>query len=288
MNPSTWNNGVVSPLRQFWKWYSTKAGLPDPTGVLVRRKQHPAQRSTRGLAKKLASLDPIYRSIARLMYLTGLEITQTFSLIEQRSPGTHAQVLGRGGKKTQDVYLEPDALAVLEELQERNLTREQKRNTQKKFKEAGLQARDIVIASRLHRGAIRSRVETVAPALAMLMGRPDLERVTSAYEAALRELRPGGSAADAITDAARALQEMLVGIGARGKSLGPLADDARKQSLFGPYDSKLAGAIEALVDWVNADRSTRGDAHVTTATLSDDAWLTVRVVGALLIRLSRV
>jgi hypothetical protein len=286
ISPATWNGSVYTPLRMFWKWYSAETGRPDPTGVLRRRKEHPIQRSTRGLAAKLATLEPVYRNIARLVYLTGLELGPTFALIERRSTGSHIKIPGRGGK-TLDVHLEPEALKVLEELRARKLTERQKRNTQRRFRLAGFEARDLVAASRLHRGARESKADVVAPTLALLMDHPELDNVSSSFESALLELRPGGEPNDSITDAAGALQTMLEKLGARGNSLGDQIRDLRKRELFAPHDSNLADAIEALVHWVNADRSERGDAHGERVTLSDDAWLTVRVVGALLIRLEK-
>ena len=39
--------------------------------------------------------------------------------------------------------------------------------------------------------------------------------------------------------------------------------------------------------WVSADRSEMGDSHKAETTLTrDDAWLTVHVVGALILRLA--
>jgi hypothetical protein len=38
---------------------------------------------------------------------------------------------------------------------------------------------------------------------------------------------------------------------------------------------------------VSADRSERGDAHLVKESDSDDAWLVVHVVGALILRLEK-
>jgi hypothetical protein len=89
---------------------------------------------------------------------------------------------------------------------------------------------------------------------------------------------PGGDPADAITDVGTALQEMLVYLGAQGNALGPLLKDAEQRGLLGPYDAKLVG-------WVSADRSNRGDTHSASSATKGDAWLTVHVVGALILRL---
>jgi hypothetical protein len=127
----------------------------------------------------------------------------------------------------------------------------------------------------------------VAPVLSLLHGDPRLAKVESAFQEALRELKPGGSPDDAITDAARALQEMLVAIGCRGNTIGKLLDDAKGKGLLGPHDSKLALGVEQIGDWVSADRSERGDAHLVRETDADDAWLAVHVAGALVLRLEK-
>lgn len=127
--------------------------------------------------------------------------------------------------------------------------------------------------------------EVIEPVFALTGANPRLAGVERAFQKALIELKPDGDPADAITDASTALQEMLESAGAKGNALGPLLKDARKRELLGPYDSKLAEAVELLGDWVSADRSERGDAHHSREATRDDAWLTVRVVGALILRL---
>jgi len=120
-------------------------------------------------------------------------------------------------------------------------------------------------------------VEVVAPTL-RLLARPGWERVEAAYQEALGELTTG-SAPDAITDAGTALQEALLMIGAEGNALGPLIASAKKKGL-------ILGHDQALLTWVSADRSQVGDAHGVSAATRDDAWLTVHVVGAILLRLA--
>lgn len=127
--------------------------------------------------------------------------------------------------------------------------------------------------------------EVVAPVLRLLSGRPGWDKVESAYQDALREIsdnKPG----DAITDAGTALQEALVTLGCTGNALGPLAKDARKKGLLAPHDETLNDAIQKIIDWVSADRSTTGDAHKASQATRDDAWLAVHVVGALILRLA--
>ena len=128
--------------------------------------------------------------------------------------------------------------------------------------------------------------EVVAPALRLLSGRSGWDEVETAYQNALREISTGDPS-DAITDAATALQEALMYLGCQGKSLGPLISSARNNGLLAPHDSKLVDGIEKIADWVSADRSTKGDSHkASTGATRDDAWFTVHVVGALLLRLA--
>lgn len=128
--------------------------------------------------------------------------------------------------------------------------------------------------------------EVVAPALRLLSGRDGWEAVEQAYQNALREISDDPS--DAITDAGTALQEALTARGCEGKSLGPLLKDAKRQGILAPHDPTLGDAIGKLVDWVSADRSEKGDGHKsTTGATSEDAWLAVHVVGALILRLAQ-
>ena len=139
----------------------------------------------------------------------------------------------------------------------------------------------------LPRESMAMYADVVAPALSLLHGDARLTNVERAFHDALKELKPGGNPADAITDAGTALQEMLVALGAQGKALGPLLDSARQKGLLGPYDSKLAEGVQRIGDWVSTDRSERGDAHLVKESDADDAWLAVHVVGALILRLEK-
>lgn len=128
--------------------------------------------------------------------------------------------------------------------------------------------------------------EVVVPALQLLAGRKDLEKVESAYQEALKEIS-NGAPSDAITDAGTALQEMLQALGCTGNSLGPLIKSARDSGFLAPHDSPMLGAVVKILDWVSADRSERGDAHGVSDASIDDAWFTVHIVGAAIIRLSK-
>jgi hypothetical protein len=128
-------------------------------------------------------------------------------------------------------------------------------------------------------------VEVVEPVLTLLGGDGRYAATESAYQDALKEIA-ANQPADAITDAGRALQEMLTALGCEGNSLGPLLTSARKRGLFGPYDYRLTEVVSQAVEWVSADRSQMGDAHAAGARIREDAWLTVHVVGAVILRLT--
>jgi hypothetical protein len=127
--------------------------------------------------------------------------------------------------------------------------------------------------------------EIVAPTLRLLSGRSGWEKVESAYQDALAELSDG-KPTDAITDVGTALQEALLVLGCKGNALGPLIKSARNGGLLAPHDSAMTEAVERLMNWVSADRSESGDGHRVVAVTTDDAWLMVHVVGALILRLA--
>lgn len=128
-------------------------------------------------------------------------------------------------------------------------------------------------------------VEVVAPTLRLLAGRQGWDDVEKAYRDALGELS-SGNPEDAITDAGTALQEALNVLGCKGKSLGSLIRSARDSGILASHDSPMVEAIAKIMHWVSADRSTMGDAHNSASATRDDAWLTVHVVGALILRLA--
>jgi hypothetical protein len=126
--------------------------------------------------------------------------------------------------------------------------------------------------------------EIVVPTMRLLSGRVGWDKVESAYQDALREIADG-KPADAITDAGTALQEAFVTLGCLGNSLGVLAKSARSKGLFAPHDVLMTETLHKLVDWVSADRSEKGDVHQAREPSVDDAWLTVHIVGAIILRL---
>lgn len=136
------------------------------------------------------------------------------------------------------------------------------------------------------RSSIAMHATIIEPVITLTGGDARYVNVEKAYRAALHELKPGGNPPHAITLAGTSLQEMLEAVGAKGDTLGRLLVDARKRELLAPYDSKLAETVDSIGDWVSSDRSTRGDAHHVRDASTDDAWLAVRVAGALILRLA--
>jgi hypothetical protein len=125
-------------------------------------------------------------------------------------------------------------------------------------------------------------VSVVEPAVQLLAGDARFPDAQASYVDALREIS-SGNPADAITDATRALEQVLAALGCNGSSIGPrLADAVRKGLLSGPDGSLL----QKIGDWANAVRGNLGDAHTTPTLLREDAWLAVHVVGAFIVRIA--
>jgi hypothetical protein len=126
----------------------------------------------------------------------------------------------------------------------------------------------------------------VAPTLRLLAGSKTYSNVEAAYQDALRELAEGHPD-DAVTDAARALQGTLLALGCDGNAIGPLLASAKKKKLLGSHDQAMADALENIIDWVSSDRATMGDAHVASPATAPDAWFSVHVIGAVILRLTQ-
>ncbi len=126
--------------------------------------------------------------------------------------------------------------------------------------------------------------EVVEPALRLLVD-ARFQASHDAYLKALKEVARG-DAGTAITDASTALQQALVAVGAEGNALGPLMKSAKKRGLLGTHDQPLVDGLAKLIDWVSSDRSALGNAHDYSVAVLADAWLTVHVVGALIVRLA--
>lgn len=144
---------------------------------------------------------------------------------------------------------------------------------------------ELVNRQMIELSSLELHQEVVAPAVSLLAGRADLEKVERSYMKALEEISKG-DAADAITDAGTALQEMLNSLGCGGNALGPLIKSAREKGLLAPHDSPMLDAVYRVMNWVSADRSETGDAHKAGSPSLDDAWFMVHIVGAIILRLS--
>ncbi len=127
-------------------------------------------------------------------------------------------------------------------------------------------------------------VEVVQPVLRLLAS-PGWERVEKSYRDALSQLARG-EGANAITDAGTSLQEALSHLGAEGNQIGDLATSARKKGIIASHDIPLFQTIDKACRWVSADRSNVGDAHNSDDAETEDAWFTVHVVGAIILRLA--
>lgn len=118
----------------------------------------------------------------------------------------------------------------------------------------------------------------------LLHSQPGWADVESAYQEALNQLA-NDQPANAITDVTRALQLTLEKLGASGNALGPLVKSAKSRGLLRAHDDNLTRGIESFLNWASADRSQAGDAHQSGTEWSQDAWLSIHVVGALIVRL---
>lgn len=127
------------------------------------------------------------------------------------------------------------------------------------------------------------QAQVVAPALRLLIP-SDFAAAHESYLKALREISRG-DAADAITDAGAALEEVLKSLGCEGNSLGSRLADSKKRGLLAKHDSPLIAGVEKFIGWVGGDRSELGDSHGVTNAVIADAWLMVHVTGAIIIRL---
>jgi hypothetical protein len=124
-----------------------------------------------------------------------------------------------------------------------------------------------------------------APTLYLMHSQPRFAGAETAYQKSLKELR-NRDAADAITDAATAFQEVLTALGCDGGALGDLVSSAKKKGLLTGADTPLTESIIKTVNWVAAKRN-QGEAHRGDPDMNmSDAWMVVHVVGALAIRLS--
>lgn len=134
------------------------------------------------------------------------------------------------------------------------------------------------------RGNFVMHSEVLRPATILLADDLTFVRASAAFQSALTKLTKG-EADVALTEAATSLQEFFRALGVDGNSLSNQLDNAATQKVISGADRSL---MKPLMDWVNADRSNRGNAHYHRAgdVTKADAWLMMHVVAALMVRLS--
>jgi hypothetical protein len=125
--------------------------------------------------------------------------------------------------------------------------------------------------------------EILEPVLLHTSRNHALVGVNKAFTEALEELA-NSKPANAITDASRALEETLRYLGAVGTGPGDLFQDARKRQILKPQDQPLFEVIAKAVNWVSAQRANEGDAHRQTDPSNSEAWATVYICGALILK----
>jgi hypothetical protein len=290
---STWN-GRYHAFVAFFKYLESEryyeqadaAGNPrrNPMRALKRRRPEPKGREPSvDIVAAIADMgDPKDKLIASFLYHSMLTLTEAQS-IKDEPRGEEVRVRRRGNWEWAQVRR--PALDALEELGGTvPLWGYTPRTIQKRWP---IPPTEFTKAGKRDFGRGGMNANALSSVMGLLVGRADLVDVARAYRDGAEALEgPKPKPATAITAAARALQEMFTWIGAKGNSLGPLFDSARSRGLLQPHDRNLIDALERLVDWVNADRSERGDAHKRTAATREDAEMTLNIVSAVIVRLA--
>lgn len=153
---------------------------------------------------------------------------------------------------------------------------------------------DILLAARIEwhfedgrftqRGNSVLHADVVKPASVLLESDTRFGKASAAFQTAINRLSENHPDV-AITDAGTAVQEFFRALGVNGNSLSDQLNAAQKAGIISAYDRTL---LKPFTDWLNADRSTRGNAHHHNEgdVTKGDAWLAVHVAGALMVRLS--
>lgn len=144
---------------------------------------------------------------------------------------------------------------------------------------------DMIDGKIIEKESEELHAEVVEPVLRLLSGRKGWDSVEKAYQDALGELH-NGKPEDAITDACVALEEALALRDCKGNSLSKKLVDARKKGVLAPQDTPLGEGLSKVGAWIEAERSTTGDAHNANPASREDGWLVVHIVGALILRLA--
>ena len=138
---------------------------------------------------------------------------------------------------------------------------------------------DFVEGSFIPRGEQAMHSSVVLPTLTLLSGREQLATAESKYLDALKSIQERRFD-DAITDSCAALEATLSALGCNGNTLGKKFHHGVSLGIATSYDKKL-------VEWLSADRGTKGDAHPEGSMATRvDAWLSAHVVGAFILRLA--
>ncbi|WP_420623283.1 hypothetical protein [Candidatus Poriferisodalis sp.] len=124
--------------------------------------------------------------------------------------------------------------------------------------------------------------EILVPTVKFLTGDRAFADADSTYREALRAIQHG-QPDEAITKACTALQSVLAALGC-----GEGSDKLSKQIAASIDNGLLAKHDKPLEGWLTADRGNLGSAHPGEGNaVREDAWLTVHVVGAIILRLAR-
>ena len=145
---------------------------------------------------------------------------------------------------------------------------------------------DLVDGLMIPKDSQALHVGVIEPVLKLITTSGDWTATEKPFLEALRELA-ANHPSDAITDAGTALQAALTSVGCKGNALGPLIKSARLMGIFGAHDEPMLEGIDRILNWVSADRSNNGDSHKSSSASSDDAWMIVHIVGAIILRLSK-
>lgn len=122
--------------------------------------------------------------------------------------------------------------------------------------------------------------EILVPTVEFLTGDPAFADADATYREALKAIQHR-QPDEAITKACTALQSVLTALGCGAEKLS-------KQIALAVGKGLLAKHDKPLESWLTADRSNLGSAHPGDGTaVREDAWLTVHVVGAIILRLAR-
>lgn len=134
------------------------------------------------------------------------------------------------------------------------------------------------------RGNFVLHSEVLRPATILLADDAAFAQASAAFQSALTKLSKGETEV-ALTEAATSLQEFFRALGVDGNSLSNQLDNAVNKKVISGADR---GLMKPLIDWVNGDRSQRGNAHYhrTGDVSKADAWLMMHVVAAVMVRLS--